>query len=71
MIGDGMGLNHLYSAYMVKQDNLNIARCQYIGMQITSSANDLITDSAASGSAMACGKKPTTDILAFYPMENP
>lgn len=67
MIGDGMGLNHLYSAYMVKQDNLNIARCNYIGIQMTSSADNLITDSAASGTALACGSKTNNRHIGVLP----
>jgi len=67
LIGDGMGLNHLYATYMVKQDNLNIARLNYIGMQITSSADELITDSAASGTALATGNKTNNKHIGVGP----
>lgn len=57
MIGDGMGLTQFYAAYNIKKDNTNIARCKHIGLVTTSSADDLTTDSAASGTALACGTK--------------
>ncbi|MCD4771785.1 MAG: alkaline phosphatase, partial [Bacteroidales bacterium] len=57
MIGDGMGLSQMYAAYTVKKDKTNMARCKHIGLVNTSSANDLITDSAASGTAIATGNK--------------
>ncbi len=57
MIGDGMGLTQFYAAYNIKKDNTNIPRCKHIGLVVTSSANELITDSAASGTAIATGTK--------------
>ena len=57
MIGDGMGLTQMYATYKVKKDNMNIARCRHIGLVNTSSIDELITDSAASGTAMATGEK--------------
>ena len=57
MIGDGIGVAQLYTAYAAKKDNLNIKRCPVAGLVNTSSADDLITDSAAAGTAMATGEK--------------
>ncbi len=57
MIGDGMGVSQLYAAYAIKKDELNIARCRHAALVNTSSIDDLITDSAASGTAMATGNK--------------
>ncbi|MCK5839700.1 MAG: alkaline phosphatase [Bacteroidales bacterium] len=57
MIGDGMGLTQMYAAYAVKKDEINMARCKHIGLVNTSSTDDLITDSAASGTAIATGTK--------------
>lgn len=57
LIGDGMGITQFYAAYKSKQDKTNIARCKYIGLVNTSSLGDLITDSAASGTAIATGIK--------------
>ncbi len=57
MIGDGMGLSQI-SASMYTYGNItNLEKFTTIGLIKTHSANSLITDSAASGTAMACGVK--------------
>ena len=67
MIGDGMGLTQFYAAYNVKKDNTNIPRCKHIGLVVTSSANALITDSAASGTALATGTKTKNGRIGVDP----
>lgn len=57
MIGDGMGLSQMYAVYTVKKDKTNMSRCKHIGLVNTSSSDNLITDSAASGTAIATGNK--------------
>ncbi len=57
MIGDGMGLTHVHAALTAKKNNLNIARCRYIGLVKTYSSDNYITDSGASGTAIATGVK--------------
>ncbi len=57
MIGDGMGLTHVHAALTAKKNNLNIARCRYIGLVKTHSSDNYITDSGASGTAIATGVK--------------
>jgi alkaline phosphatase len=57
LIGDGMGLSHLYTAWTANHGHLNIENCTYIGLSKTYCANKLITDSGASGTAMSCGQK--------------
>lgn len=57
LIGDGMGLNQVLAAMTVQQDALAMEQATHVGLQKTHSANKYITDSAASGTAMACGKK--------------
>lgn len=58
MIGDGMGLAHV-AATMINQNYapLNVERAQYVGLAKTYSANNRVTDSAASGTALATGTK--------------
>ena len=58
MIGDGMGISHI-TATMIEQDYAPLAleRAEYIGLQKTYSADNLITDSAAAGTALAAGTK--------------
>jgi len=57
MIGDGMGLSQITAARTVNNDNLNIFRCQYVGIQSTHSADKYVTDSGASATAMSTGEK--------------
>jgi alkaline phosphatase len=57
MIGDGMGLPDVYAAMTVSDKPLNIERCSFIGLQKTFSSDNYITDSGASGTALATGIK--------------
>lgn len=64
MIGDGMGLPTLFSARAANGGNLHISQCPVTGLSLTSSADKLVTDSAASGTAMATGSKTRNGRLA-------
>lgn len=57
IIGDGMGVPHIYAAMSVSQQPLNMERLGITGLQKTFSANAYITDSGAAGTALATGKK--------------
>ncbi len=57
MIGDGMSLMHVYSAWTANRGNLWLQNAQYTGLSKTYCANKLITDSGAGGTALACGYK--------------
>ncbi len=57
MIGDGMSLATMYTAWTANRGHLNIENCQYVGLAKTYSANRLLTDSAAAGTAFATGRK--------------
>lgn len=63
MIGDGMGLAQMYAGMTANHGHLNIERCTVTGLQKTFSASDYITDSAASGTAMATGTKTKNGTL--------
>lgn len=54
LIGDGMGLNYV-SADVLKYNNSNFKRFTTVGLAITKSIDDLITDSAAAATAIATG----------------
>lgn len=56
MIGDGMGLSQVSSAYYYGDQKPNFSRFKFIGLINTSSATEKITDSAAGATAFACGK---------------
>lgn len=58
MIGDGMSLMHVYSAWTANRGKLFLTdNCQAVGLSKTYCANRLITDSGAGGTAMATGQK--------------
>ena len=67
MIGDGMGLYHQYAGYTANKGNLAIERCQTVGLAKTWSANNYTTDSAAAGTAIACGEKTNNGMLGVTP----
>lgn len=57
MIGDGMSLMHVYSAWTANRGKLFLDNAQAIGLSKTYCADKLITDSGAGGTAMAIGQK--------------
>ncbi len=67
MIGDGMATNQIYAALTANKGSLNIERCPYVGFAKTYSANNYITDSAAAGTAVACGEKTENGMVGVSP----
>lgn len=65
MIGDGMGLTGLYAAMTASDHPLNIERCPIVGLQKTYAADNYITDSGASGTAMATGYKTKNGVIGL------
>lgn len=57
LIGDGMGTSQVYAGFIKNKGHLNLERCTHTGFSFTYSASDLITDSGAGGTALACGVK--------------
>ena len=57
LIGDGMGVEQVSMAWVLNGGRLNMDNFQYVGGSRTYSANKLITDSSAGGTAIACGTK--------------
>lgn len=57
MIGDGMGHNQVFAAYTANGGKLNLQNCTHVGLVKTKPAKKFTTDSAAAGTALACGKK--------------
>ncbi|HMQ49386.1 MAG TPA: alkaline phosphatase [Saprospiraceae bacterium] len=57
IIGDGMGLSQISAALYSNNNKLSLEQFPVIGFQKTHSSDDLITDSAASATAFACGVK--------------
>ena len=57
MIGDGTGLSQITAGMYANGNKTALEDFEVIGLSKTHSANNLVTDSAASGTAMACGVK--------------
>ena len=71
MIGDGMGVSQVYAGLTANKGSLNIERSQFVGFSKTYSANDYITDSAAGGTAIACGVKTNNGAIGVDANETP
>ncbi len=63
LISDGTGLSQISSAFYFKESMPNYARFENIGLINTSSSSHDITDSAAGGTAFACGVKTYNDAI--------
>lgn len=70
MIGDGMGLHHLSAAWAANRGRLFMENCPVTGISKTWCADRLVTDSAASGTAMATGTKTLYHRVAVCPEGN-
>ena len=57
LIGDGMGLEQVSCAWVLNHGKLNLDNMPVVGLSRTYSLSDLITDSAAGGTALAAGQK--------------
>lgn len=64
LIGDGMGLSQLSSAYYFGDTEPNFSRFPVVGLSRTSSAKEKITDSAAGATALSCGQKTYNGAIA-------
>jgi alkaline phosphatase len=74
MIGDGMGIEQITAARVAfggHEGRLNLDEIRYTGFAITHSANNLVTDSAAAGTALATGVKTNNGRIAIDPDGKP
>ena len=71
LIGDGMGLSEVYAAYTASNQQLNITQSDHVALVTTFSDNNYITDSGASGTALACGQKTTNGSIGMLPDGEP
>lgn len=67
MIGDGMGLEQVSTAWTANRGKLNMEKMPYVGLQRTYCLNWLVTDSAAAGTALATGQKTNKGMIATLP----
>lgn len=68
MIGDGTGLTQITAGMYSNNNYTHLEEFTSIGLQKTHSHNQLITDSAASGTAMACGIKTLNGVIGINPV---
>jgi alkaline phosphatase len=66
-IGDGMGLSQLYAGMSVSDHVFYVEEFPYSGLSKTYSADNYITDSAAGGTAIACGVKTRNGMIGLNP----
>ncbi len=71
MIGDGMGPEHAWAAWACNGGRLNLHRLPVCGWSRTSSASHAITDSAAGGTAIACGQRTANYTVGQSPAGEP
>lgn len=71
MIGDGMSLMHVYSAWTANRGKLNLDNCQAVGLSKTYCVDKLITDSGAGGTALATGQKTLYHAVGVDPQGRP
>ena len=65
MIGDGTGLSQITAGMYANDNKTNLESFEVIGLAKTHSSNALVTDSAASGTAMACGIKTMNGVIGI------
>ena len=71
MIGDGMGLAHVYSAMTANGGHLYLENFKNIGFSKTYSSDNYITDSAAGGTALSTGVKTYNGAIGVDPDKKP
>lgn len=70
-IGDGMGLAHIYASMTANGGSLFLQNFIHCGFSKTYSSSDYITDSAAGGTALACGIKTYNGAIGVDPGKKP
>lgn len=71
MVGDGMALSHITAAQYHKGSALQMSKLPVAGFMTTHAANDLITDSAAAGTALSTGERTNNKYLGMNPEGKP
>ena len=71
MIGDGMSLAHMYTAWTANRGQLWLENAQYTGMSKTWCTNRLVCDSGSGGTALATGQKTCYHAVGTDPQGNP
>lgn len=64
LIGDGMGVSHVFSGLTANKGHLFLENCKYIGFSQSQSSDNYITDSAAGGTALSAGVRTYNGAIA-------
>lgn len=65
LIGDGMGLSQISAGMYVNKNQTVLEDFPVIGLSKTHAIKSLVTDSAASGTAIACGEKTYNGVIGI------
>lgn len=71
LIGDGMGVSHVFAGLTANKGHLYLENCKHIGFSKTQSADNYVTDSAAGGTALSAGERTYNGALAVDLNKNP
>ena len=71
MIGDGMGLTQISSGMYANKNATALEGFEFVGLSKTHAIDQLVTDSAASGTAMATGYKTYNKVLGIDSQDQP
>ena len=71
LIGDGMGLSAVSTTFYFQEEPSQFKRFKHIGLMKTSSASHKVTDSGASGTAMAAGQKTYNGAIGVDTLKTP
>ena len=67
MIGDGMGVSHVFAGITANNDQLYLEYANKVGLSKTKSKNKYKTDSAAGGTAISTGIKTNNGFIGMTP----
>lgn len=71
LIGDGMGVSHVFAGITANGGKLFLDNFKHIGFAKTSSSSHYITDSAAGGTALSAGVKTYNGAIGVGPDKEP
>lgn len=71
LIGDGMGVSHVFSGITANGGKLFLDNFKHVGFSKTSSSSHYITDSAAGGTALSTGVKTYNGAIGVGPDKQP
>lgn len=71
LIGDGMGVSHVFAGLTANKGHLFLENFKHVGFSKTQSADSYITDSAAGGTALSTGHKTKNGAIGVDSQNKP